>query len=115
MKMLRKKRSNGKPKRCYVQRYAMSQYLPRFATISCAFRHRFTAEVIEGVLRWMLKEVARTGYLSPEVVFVDGAHIKANANPKSKCRRPYRWRRNAIRSSWMRKSKRNAQRMERNR
>ena len=29
--------------------YAMSQQLPHFATISYAFRHRFTAEVIEGV------------------------------------------------------------------
>ena len=30
----------------------------------------------------MLEEVARAGYLSPEVVFVDGTHIKANANLK---------------------------------
>ena len=62
----------------------LSQHLPHFATISYAFRHRFTAEVIEGVFRWILEEVARTGYLSPEVVFVDGTHIKANANLKSK-------------------------------
>ena len=63
-------------------RYTMSQPLPHFATISYAFRHRFTAEVIEGVFRWVLEEVARAGYLSPEVVFVDGTHIKANANLK---------------------------------
>lgn len=62
--------------------YTMSQPLPHFATISYAFRHRFTAEVIEGVFRWVLEEVARAGYLSPEVVFVDGTHIKANANLK---------------------------------
>ena len=30
----------------------------------------------------ILEEVARAGYLSPEVVFVDGTHIKANANLK---------------------------------
>lgn len=60
--------------------YTMSQ--PHFATISYAFRHRFTAEVIEDVFRWVLEEVARAGYLSPEVVFVDGTHIKANANLK---------------------------------
>ena len=60
--------------------YTMSQPLPHFATISYAFCHRFTAEVIEGVFRWVLEEVARAGYLSPEVVFVDGTHIKANAN-----------------------------------
>ena len=62
--------------------YTMSQPLPHFATISYAFCHRFTAEVIEGVFRWVLEEVARAGYLSPEVVFVDGTHIKANANLK---------------------------------
>ena len=62
--------------------YTMSQRLPHFSTISYAFRNRFTAEVIEGVFRWILEEVSRAGYLSPEVVFVDGTHIKANANLK---------------------------------
>ena len=31
--------------------YTMLQNLPHFATISYAFCHRFTAEVIEGVFR----------------------------------------------------------------
>ncbi len=30
--------------------------------------------------RWSLKQVARVGYLLPEVMVVDGTHIKANAN-----------------------------------
>lgn len=60
--------------------YTMAQSLPHFATVSYAFRHRFTEEIVEGVFRWILEEVARAGYLSPEVVFVDGTHIKANAN-----------------------------------
>ena len=67
--------------------YTMSQSLLHFATISCAFGHRFTAEVIEGVFRWILEEVARAGYLSPEVVFVDGTHIKANANLKKRVKK----------------------------
>ena len=67
--------------------YTMSQNLPHFATISYAFCHRFTAEVIEGVFRWILEEVARAGYLSPEVVFVDGTHIKANANLKKRMKK----------------------------
>ena len=67
--------------------YTMSQSLPHFATISYAFCHRFTAEVIEGVFRWILEEVARAGYLSPEVVFVDGTHIKANANLKKRVKK----------------------------
>lgn len=62
--------------------YAKSKPLPHFATVSYAFRHRFTEEVIEDVFRWILEEVARTGYLSPEVVFVDSRHSKANASLK---------------------------------
>ena len=62
--------------------YTMSQTLPHFATVSYAFCHRFTEEVIEKVFRWILEEIAGAGYLSPEVVFVDGTHIKANANLK---------------------------------
>ena len=67
--------------------YTMSQSLPHFATISYAFCHRFTADVIEGVFRWILEEVARAGYLSPEVVFVDGTHIKANASLKKRVKK----------------------------
>lgn len=62
--------------------YTMSQPLPHFATVSYGFCHRFNAETIESVFRWVLEEIARAGYLSPEVVFVDGTHIKANANLK---------------------------------
>ena len=65
---------------CWFLGYTMSQRLPYFATIGYAFCHRFTAEMIEGMFRWVLEEVARAGYLSPEVVFVDGTHIKANAD-----------------------------------
>ncbi len=67
--------------------YTISQRLPHFATISYAFRHRFTAEVIEGIFRWILEEVARAGYVSLEVVFVDGTHIKANANLKKQVKK----------------------------
>ena len=67
--------------------YTMSQQLPHFATISYAFRHRFTADVIEAVFRWVLEEVASAGYLSPEVVFVDGTHIKTNANMKKQVKK----------------------------
>ncbi len=62
--------------------YSLTQPLPHFATVSYAFRHRFTDEVIERIFRWILEEIAQAGYLSPEVVFVDGTHIKANANLK---------------------------------
>ena len=72
---------------CWFLGYTMSQDLPHFATISHVFRHHFTAEVSKGVFRWILEEVARAGYLSPEVVFVDGTHIKANTNPKKQVKK----------------------------
>ena len=37
--------------------------------------------------RWSLKQVARVGYLLPEVMVVDGTHIKANANLKKRAKK----------------------------
>lgn len=67
--------------------YSMSQQLPHFATISYAFRHRFSEETIEAVFRWILEEVEKAGYLRPETVFIDGTHIKANANLKKQVKK----------------------------
>jgi hypothetical protein len=64
--------------------YPINKSVPHFATISYNFRHRFTEETVEQIFGWILSEVERAGYLSPEVVFVDGTHIKANANMKKK-------------------------------
>ncbi len=50
--------------------------------MSYNFRHRFTAEIVDQVFAWILEEVAEAGYLSPKTVFIDGTHIKANANTK---------------------------------
>ena len=33
---------------------------------------------------WILDEIAEAGYLSPKAVFIDGTHIKANADNKKK-------------------------------
>ena len=60
--------------------YLMNEQLPHFSTVSHNFKHRFTEETINKVFEWILREVEKHGYLSPEAVFVDGTHIKANAN-----------------------------------
>lgn len=62
--------------------YMMNEQTPHFSTISRNFKHRFTEETVEKVFYWILTEIERAGYLSPEAVFVDGTHIKANANIK---------------------------------
>lgn len=62
--------------------YLMNEKTPHFATVSYNFKHRFTEKTIEKVFNWILSEINKKGYSSPEVVFIDGTHIKANANMK---------------------------------
>ena len=62
--------------------YRISEQIPHFATVSYNFRHRFSEKTVEQIFAWILREVETAGYLAPEVVFIDGTHIKANANLK---------------------------------
>ena len=62
--------------------YRLTQPLLYFTTVSYAFWNRVAKEAIEGLVRWTLEESAQTDYVSPEVVFVDGTHIKASENFK---------------------------------
>ncbi|WP_373166363.1 transposase [Agathobaculum sp. Marseille-P7918] len=64
--------------------YTLQEETPHFSTVSYNFRHRFTEETVDRVFAWILEEVAQAGYLSPKAVFVDGTHIKANANTKKR-------------------------------
>ena len=64
--------------------YTLNEGLPHFSTVSYNFRHRFTEETIEAVFRWILDEAGAAGALSPAAVFIDGTHIKANANINKK-------------------------------
>lgn len=62
--------------------YLMHEQIPHFSTISYNFKHRYTEKTIEEIFYWILDEINSAGCLSPEAVFVDGTHIKANANLK---------------------------------
>ena len=62
--------------------YSLREETPHFSTVSYNFRHRFTEETVDRVFSWVLDEIAEAGYLTPSAVFVDGTHIKANANKK---------------------------------
>ena len=62
--------------------YLLNESTPHFSTLSYNFKHRFTEETVEKIFNWILDEINNAGYLSPEVVFVDGTHIKTNANIK---------------------------------
>ena len=62
--------------------YRLQEETPHFSTVSYNFRHRFTSETVDQIFGWILMEMAEAGYVAPGVVFVDGTHIKANANTK---------------------------------
>ncbi len=62
--------------------YLMYEEIPHFTTLSYNFRNRFNDHVVEEIFNWILNEINNAGYLSPEAVFIDGTHIKANANMK---------------------------------
>ena len=64
--------------------YALSEATPHFSTLSYNFKHRFTSDTVDQIFAWILTEIAEAGYLSPTAVFIDGTHIKANANKKKK-------------------------------
>jgi hypothetical protein len=66
--------------------YNFSESIPHFATVSYAFCRRYDSEIVEEVFRWILYEAEESGYLSPEVVFVDATHVKASANLKKHCK-----------------------------
>lgn len=67
--------------------YLLNETTPHFSTLSHNFRNRYTPEVVEAIFFWILSEINNAGYLSPEAVFVDGTHIKANANTKKTVKR----------------------------
>ena len=64
--------------------YSLNDTTPHFSTLSYNFRNRFKAETVDKIFNWILDEIANEGYLNPEAVFIDGTHIKANANTKKK-------------------------------
>ena len=67
--------------------YTLNERLPHFSTVSYNFKHRFTEETVERIFSWILQEASHAGYLEPEAVFIDGTHIKANANIKKKVKK----------------------------
>ena len=61
--------------------YTLQDETPHFSTVSYNFRHRFTEKTVDQVFRWILEEVRRRIPFA-QAVFIDGTHIKANANTK---------------------------------
>ena len=62
--------------------YGLTERIPHFSTVSYNFLHRFDSDMFEQIFTLVLNEGIDSGYVKPEVIFVDSTHIKANANRK---------------------------------
>ncbi len=61
--------------------YGLSEILPHFSTFSKNYTRRFDGtDLFEQIFMRVVKEIVRHGFIDEETVFIDGTHIKANAN-----------------------------------
>ena len=79
--------------------YPLNEAVPHFSTVSYNFKHWFNHATVEYVFRWVLKVAAEEGYLDTEAIFVDGTHIKANANLKNRPGRRFPSRQSSMQKS----------------
>lgn len=61
--------------------YNMHEQLPHFSTFSKNYTRRFKdTDLFETIFSRILNEVNKYGFIDDENIFIDGTHIKANAN-----------------------------------
>ena len=61
--------------------YNMHEQLPHFSTFSKNYSKRFKdTDLFEKIFAKILNEVNKYGFIDDENIFIDGTHIKANAN-----------------------------------
>ncbi|CAG9701692.1 hypothetical protein CNEO_10217 [Clostridium neonatale] len=59
----------------------MHEQLPHFSTFSKNYSRRFKdSDLFETIFARILCEVNKYGFIDDENIFIDGTHIKANAN-----------------------------------
>ena len=62
--------------------YGLLESIPHFATVSYAFCNRFPSELSEEIFEHILNKALNNRMVDPNVIFIDGTHIKASANKK---------------------------------
>ena len=61
--------------------YGMHEELPHFSTFSKNYSRRFKdTDLFENIFARILLEINKYGFIDDENIFIDGTHIKANAN-----------------------------------
>ena len=63
--------------------YDIGEAIPHFSTFGKNYTRRFKdTDVFERIFNRILEEAVRSGFVDASAVFMDGTHIKANANKK---------------------------------
>ncbi len=63
--------------------YSLDEPIPHFTTFGKVYKRKFMdTDIFEEIFNKILEELFKSKYIHLENVFVDGTHIKANANNK---------------------------------
>ena len=62
--------------------YGLLDEIPHFATVSYAFCKRFPEELSSEIFEHILNKALNNRMVDPNIIFIDGTHIKASANKK---------------------------------
>lgn len=63
--------------------YSIDEPIPHFSTFGKVYKRKFEGtDIFEEIFQEIIREITRCKFLNNESVFIDGTHIKANANNK---------------------------------
>ena len=62
--------------------YGLLDQIPHFATVSYAFCKRFPEDLPKEIFEHVLNKALNNRMVDPNIIFIDGTHIKASANKK---------------------------------
>lgn len=61
--------------------YGLSEQIPHFSTFSKNYSRRFDGtDLFEKIFMQVVAGIMKHGFIEEESIFIDGTHIKANAN-----------------------------------
>lgn len=63
--------------------YDLTEPVPHFSTFGKNYKRRFEGtNIFERIFRHILEEAVKSGFVDASAIFIDGTHIRANANKK---------------------------------
>lgn len=63
--------------------YDLTEPIPHFSTFGKNYKRRFEGtDIFERIFRHILEEAVKCGFIDASAIFIDGTHIRANANKK---------------------------------